>query len=158
MADPIVSVSKPVHYLDDMQVGQRFISSTHLLDEAQIIAFAKQFDPQPFHTDPEAAKSTFFEGLVASGWHTAAITMKLMVETGLPIAGGIIGGGGEISWPRPTRPGSILHVESEVLELKQSKSRPDRGMAIIRNETKNQAGETVQVMTAKLVVPRRTFV
>ena len=82
--------------------------------------------------------------------------MKLMVETGLPIAGGIIGGGGEISWPKATRPGSILHVESEVLELKQSKSRPDRGMAIIRNETKNQAGETVQVMTAKLVVPRRT--
>ena len=156
MADPNTAATKPVHYLDDMQVGQRFTSGTYLLDEAQIIAFAKQFDPQPFHTDPEAAKGTFFDELVASGWHTAAITMKLMVETGLPIAGGIIGGGGEISWPRPTRPGSILHVESEVLELKQSKSRPDRGMAIIRNETKNQAGETVQVMTAKLVVPRRT--
>src|SRR5580704_3296523 len=148
MADPKASDTKPVHYLDDMQVGQRFTSGTHSLDEAQIIAFAKQFDPQPFHTDAEAAKDSFFEGLVASGWHTAAITMKLMVETGLPIAGGIIGGGGEISWPRATRPGSILHVESEVLELKQSKSRPDRGMAIIRNETKNQAGEVVQVMTA----------
>jgi acyl dehydratase len=155
MADPKTAATKPVYYLDDMQVGQRFTSGTYLLDEAQIIAFAKQFDPQPFHTDPEAAKGSFFEGLVASGWHTAAITMKLMVETGLPIAGGIIGGGGEISWPKATRPGSILHVESEVLELKQSKSRPDRGMAIIRNETKNQAGETVQVMTAKLVVPRR---
>src|SRR5580704_12033911 len=132
MADPKASDTKPVHYLDDMQVGQRFTSGTYLVDEAQIIAFAKQFDPQPFHTDPEAAKNSFFEGLVASGWHTAAIT----------------GGGGEISWPKPTRPGSILHVESEVLELKQSKSRPDRGMAIIRNETKNQAGEVVQVMTA----------
>ena len=158
MADSKTSAAKPVYYLDDMQVGQRFTSGTHSLDEAQIIAFAKQFDPQPFHMDPEAAKGSFFEGLVASGWHTAAITMKLIVETGLPIAGGIIGGSGEISWPRPTRPGSILHVESEVLELKQSKSRPDRGMAIIRNETKNQAGEVVQVMTAKLVVPRRSLV
>jgi acyl dehydratase len=145
-----------LHYLEDLQVGQRFTSGTHLLDEAQIKAFARQFDPQPFHLDGEAAKNSLFGGLVASGWHTAAITMRLMVESGLPIAGGIIGSGGEIAWPKPTRPGAILHVESEVLELRPSKSRPDRGMATIRNETRNQAGEIVQVMTAKLVVQRRT--
>jgi acyl dehydratase len=155
MTTPNQSGSNPVYYLEDLQVGQRFTSGTYHLDEEQIKAFAKQFDPQPFHTDAEAAKTTFFEGLVASGWHTAAITMKLMVETGLPIAGGIIGGGGEIAWPKPTRPGAILHVESKVVELRPSKSRPDRGMAVIRNETHNQFGEIVQVMTAKLVVPRR---
>jgi acyl dehydratase len=155
MANPGDTGAKPVYYLEDLEVGQRFTSGTHVLDEEQIKAFARQFDPQPFHTDPEAAKSSFFEGLVASGWHTAAITMKLMVESGLPIAGGLIGGGGEIAWPRPTRPGAVLHVESEVIELRPSKSRPDRGMAMVRNETHNQFGEIVQVMTAKLVVPRR---
>ena len=148
-------MATPAHYLEDLQVGQRFTSGTHSLDEEQIKAFAKQFDPQPFHLDPEAAKSSLFEGLVASGWHTAAITMRLMVESGLPIAGGIIGSGGEIAWPKPTRPGAVLHVESEVLELRPSKSRPDRGMAVIRNETHNQFGDVVQVMTAKLVVQRR---
>jgi acyl dehydratase len=155
MTTPNQPGAVPAHYLEDLQVGQRFTSGTHTLDEEQIKAFAKQFDPQPFHLDPEAAKSSLFEGLVASGWHTAAITMRLMVETGLPIAGGIIGSGGEIAWPRPTRPGAVLHVESEVLELRPSKSRPDRGMATIRNETHNQFGEIVQVMTAKLVVQRR---
>src|ERR1700722_16474589 len=85
-------------YLDDLQVGQRFTSGSHQIDEEQIKAFAKQFDPQPFHLDSEAAKGTFFDGLVASGWHTAAISMRLQVEGGLPIAGGLIGAGGDISW------------------------------------------------------------
>ena len=98
-------------YLDDLHVGQRFTSDTHLIDEEQIKAFAKQFDPQPFHLDAEAAKGTLFEGLVASGWHTAAITMRLLVESGMPIAGGVIGAGGEIAWPKPTRPGAVLRVE-----------------------------------------------
>jgi acyl dehydratase len=146
---------KAVNYFDDLQVGQRFTSGTHLVDEAQIKEFASQFDPQPFHLDAEAARGSLFEGLVASGWHTAAITMRLMVTSGLPIAGGLIGAGGEIAWPKPTRPGSVLHVESEILDLKPSKSRPDRGMATIRNETRDQNGDIVQVMTAKLVVPRR---
>src|SRR5262249_6502680 len=92
-------------YLEDLPVGQRFVSGTHPLDEGQIRALAEQFDPQPFHLDAEAATATLFEGLVASGWHTAAITMRLLVESGLPIAGGIIGAGGEITWPNPTRPG-----------------------------------------------------
>src|SRR6185295_3060959 len=86
-------------YLDELFVGQRFNSDTHLIDEEQIKAFAKQFDPQPFHLDAEAAKGTLFKGLVASGWHTAAITMQLLVESGMPLAGGVIGAGGEIAWP-----------------------------------------------------------
>jgi acyl dehydratase len=97
----------------------------------------------------------FFGGLVASGWHTAAITMRLLVESGLPIATGIIGSGGEISLPSPTRPGDALQVESEVLELRPSQSRPDRGIATIRRETRNQRGDTAQVLVARLVVPRR---
>jgi len=142
-------------YLEDLQVGQRFVSGTHRIDEEQIRAFAEQFDPQPFHLDPEAAKTTLFEGVVASGWHTAAITMRLLVDSGLPIAGGIVGAGGEIAWPSPVRPGAVLHVESEILELRPSRSRPDRGMATVRSETLDQFGEVVQVLVAKLVVPTR---
>ena len=142
-------------YLDDLHVGQRFTSGTHLIDEEQIKAFARQFDPQPFHLDTEAAKNTLFEGLVASGWHTASVTMRLLVESGLPLAGGLVGAGGEINWPRPTRPGSILQVESEIIALKPSQSRPDRGMATVRSETLDQQGEVVQVLIARLVVRRR---
>jgi acyl dehydratase len=142
-------------YFDDLHVGQRFVSGTHQLDESQIKTFAREFDPQPFHLDSEAAKNTFFGELVASGWHTVAITMRLMVDSGLPIAGGLVGAGAEISWPRPTRPGAVLQVESEVVELKPSRSRSDRGMATVRSETRNESGEIVQVLTARLVVPRR---
>jgi acyl dehydratase len=156
MADPNAQDGREVLYLDDLHVGQRFTTGTHALDEAQIKAFAAQFDPQPFHLDAEAGKTTFFEGLVASGWHTAAISMRLQVESGMRIAGGLIGAGGEIAWPRPTRPDAILHVETEVLELRPSRSNPSRGMATIRSETRDQHGEVVQVLTVKLVVPRRT--
>jgi acyl dehydratase len=142
-------------YLDDLNVGQRFTSAAHTIDEAQIRAFATQFDPQPFHTDEMTAKDTFFKGLAASGWHTASITMRLNVETGLPLAGGIIGAGGEISWPAPTRPGDTLHVESEVVEITPSRSKPDRGIAVIVSRTINQRSEVVQILKAKLVVPRR---
>ena len=119
-------------YLDDLQVGRRFLSRTHVVDETEIRAFARQFDPQPFHLDEEAAKRTIFGGLVASGWHTAAITMRLLAEGGLPLAGGIIGVGGELAWPKPTRPGDTLQVESEVLAITPSRSRPGRGTATIR--------------------------
>ena len=142
-------------FLDDLSLGQRFVSESHVLDEEQIKAFASQFDPQPFHLDAEAAKGTFFQELVASGWHTAAITMGLMVRSGLPVSGGIVGAGGELSWPRPTKPNSILHVESEIIEIKPSRSNPARGTAVIRSETINQHGEVVQILIAKLVVPRR---
>lgn len=142
-------------YLDDLQVGQRFASAAHAIDAAQIVAFAAQFDPQPFHLDDEAARATLFGGLAASGWHTAAITMRLNVEGGLPLAGGILGAGGEISWPKPTRPGDILVVENEVIDIKPSRSRPDRGMVTVRSDTRNQRGEIVQTLMARLVVPRR---
>jgi len=141
-------------YLDDLRIGQRFRSGTHTVDEAQIKAFAAQFDPQPFHLDDATARDTLFAGLAASGWHTAAITMRLLVDGGAPLAGGIVGAGGEINWPKPTRPGDVLRVESEVIEVTPSRSRPDRGMVTVRSETLNQRGETVQVLTAKLVVPR----
>ena len=141
-------------YLEDLHVGQRFRSGTHLIDEVQIKAFAQQFDPQPFHLEVETAKETFFKGLAASGWHTAAISMRLIVES-VPISGGIIGAGGEVTWPAPTRPGATLHVESEIVELRPSQSHPDRGMAIIRSETINQLGEIVQVLIAKIIMPRR---
>jgi len=142
-------------FLEDLHVGQRFSSHSHTIDEAQIKAFATQFDPQPFHLDGEAAKATLFGGLAASGWHTAAITMKLLVESGLPLAAGIIGSGGEVSWPKPTRPGDTLTVISEVEEITPSRSRPERGMVRVRSETRNQHGEIVQTLIAKLVVPRR---
>lgn len=143
-------------YLDDLSVGQRFASTTSVtLTEADIIAYAKQFDPQPFHTDPEAAKSTFFGGLAASGWHTAALSMRLLVDSSLHIAGGHIGAGGEISWPRPTRPGDTLRVVYEIVEVKPSKSRPDRGMITVKAETLNQNDEVVQLFVVKMVVPRK---
>jgi acyl dehydratase len=155
MASPVENDQGDRLYLDDLQVGQRFVSRSHALDEAQIKAFAAQFDPQPFHLDDAAAKDSLFAGLAASGWHTAAITMRLLVEGGAPIAGGVIGGGGEISWPQPTRPGDVLRVESEILEVRPSRSRPDRGMVTMRSETRNQNGDVLQILTAKLVVPRR---
>jgi acyl dehydratase len=142
-------------YLEDLQVGQRFTSGTHALDEAQILAYARQFDPQPFHTDPEAARHSLFGGLAASGWHTASLTMRLLLDGGAPLAGGVIGGGGEIAWPQPTRPGDILRVESEIMEIVPSRSKPDRGRVTMRSTTRNQKGETLQVITMKLVVPRR---
>lgn len=142
-------------YLDDLQVGQRFMSSTYAMSADEIMAFAAQFDPQPFHLDDEAAKSTFFAGLAASGWHTAAVTMRLLVDSGAPVAGGVIGAGAEIRWPQPTRPGDVLQVESEVLEVTPSRSRPGRGMVTLRSETRNQRGEILQILTSKLVVPRR---
>jgi acyl dehydratase len=142
-------------YLDDFHVGQRFMSGSHAVDEEQITRFAREFDPQPFHLDEGAAKGTLFAGLAASGWHTAAITMRLLVDGGAPIAGGIVGLGGEIGWPRPTRPGDVLQVESEVVQVTPSRSRPDRGIVTIRSETRNQRGDVVQTFVAKVLVPRR---
>lgn len=142
-------------YLDDLQIGQTFVSESHLIEAEEITAFAQRFDPQPFHTDAEAAAKTLFGGLAASGWHTAAVTMRLLVQSGPKIAGGLIGAGAEIAWPRPTRPGDILHVVSEILTIMPSRSRNDRGMVTLRSETRNQRGEPVQILTSKLVVPRR---
>ena len=141
-------------YLEDLKAGDIFESGTHQVDEAQITAFAQQFDPQPFHLDAEAAKDSLFGGLAASGWHTAAMSMRLLVDS-LPLARGIIGAGGEVSWPRPTRPGDVLQVVTEVLSVTPSRSKPDRGMALMRNETRNQRGEVLQVFTVNTIVWRR---
>ncbi len=145
-------------YFEDLAVGRRVTTASITIDTEAIKAFAEQFDPQPFHLDEQAAKGSFFGGLVASGWHTAALTMRLLVTSGLPIAGGVIGAGGEVQWPRPTFPDDTLTVVCEVIAAKPSNSRPDRGMVTIRSETLNQKGEVVQIMTARLVVPRRPSV
>ncbi len=142
-------------YLDDLSVGQKFTSGELTVDEAQIRSFAAEFDPQPFHLDNAAARSTIFAGLAASGWHTASLTMKLMVTSGFPLATGIIGLGGDISWPRPTRPGDVLHVESEIVEIVPSRSKPNQAIVKTVNTTLNQAGEPVQIFTAKVLAFKR---
>jgi len=143
-------------YFDDFAVGQTFGSGRRKIDKDGIKRFACEFDPQPFYLHEEAARGTMFGGLVASGWHTAAATMRLMVEGELKPRGGIIGAGfEELRWPRPVRPGDELRIESEVLDMRPSKSRPDRGLIKVRTTTLNQDGEAVQILVATLVVPRR---
>jgi acyl dehydratase len=144
-----------IYYLDDLQPGQRFVSGTHTVDKDQIFTFAREFDPQPFHLDEDAARAHVFGGLAASGWHTASLTMRLLVDGGAPIAGGILGVGGEITWSRPVRPGDTIQVHTEIVDVTPSRSRPDRGVATVRTETRNQHGEVVQTFVAKLIVPRR---
>jgi acyl dehydratase len=156
MADHPAAPNRAPMYLEDLSVGLRFVTGTHPVTAEAIKAFAREFDPQPFHLDEDAAATTYFQGLAASGWHTAAMTMRLLADGGMPIAGGLIGGSGEIAWPRPTRPGDLLRVESEILAVTPSRSRPDRGTIMLRSETRNQRGEVVQTLTAKLLVPRRT--
>jgi acyl dehydratase len=141
-------------YLEDLAVGQVFISETHELDEASVKAFAMQYDPQPFHLDDEAARETLFGGLAASGWHTAAITMKLLVAS-MPIANGIIGAGGELSWPKPARPGDVLRVTSTVMDITPSRSKPDRGVVALRSETRTQNDDGVEILSSKIFVFRR---
>jgi acyl dehydratase len=142
-------------YFEDFAVGQVYRSGTLSVDTPAIKGFAAQFDPQPFHLDEVAAQATLFRGLAASGFHTAALTMRLLVDGGAPIAGGIIGAGlDELRWPRPVRPGDTLRTESEVMELRPSRSRPE-GLVKMRTTTLNQNNEPVQVMVANLLVPRR---
>ena len=142
-------------FLEDLRVGQRFSSGSHTIDEAQIKAFAAQFDPQPFHLDGEAAKASLFGSLVASGWHTAAITMRFFVQT-LNFAEGAIGlGVDELRWPSPVRPGDVLKVETEIVDLRLSRSKPSHGVIRLRNVTTNQRDEIVQTMMASALVPKR---
>lgn len=144
-------------YLEDFAVGQKYGSGRLRIEAARIKSFAAEFDPQPFHTDEAAARDTFFGGLAASGWHTAAATMRLLVEGELKPAGGIVGAGfDEFRWPRPVRPDDELHLESEVLEVRPSKSRPDQGLIKVRTTTFNQNGEPVLILVGNLVVPRRS--
>jgi acyl dehydratase len=148
-------MSQETLFFDDLKVGDTFTTGTYEVSAADIKRFAAEFDPQPFHLDDEAARDTMFGGLAASGWHTAAITMRLLVSGGPKLANGVLGAGGEIEWKMPTRPGDVLHVESEVVELTPSRSRTDRGLLVLRSGTINQHGEVVQTLTAKLIVARR---
>jgi acyl dehydratase len=141
-------------YLEDLHVGQHFTSGTHVMEESRIKAFAEEFDPQPFHLDESAAQASVFRGLAASGWHTAAVAMRLLVTGGLPVANGIIGVGGEIAWPKPTRPGDTLRVESEIVEITPSRSKPNQGIVTVKSTTLNQNGEPVYVFTARILVFR----
>lgn len=138
-------------YLEDLYVGQRFTSAEHALDVAQVKSFASQFDPQPFHLDEEAAKDSLFGKLAASGWHTAAITMRLMATGGIPLAGGLIGANVDVTWPKPTYPGDTLRLVTEVLEINPSRSRPDRGMITVRITTLNQRDEVAQDMKCRML-------
>jgi acyl dehydratase len=144
------------HYLEDFAVGQTFGSGRLRVDKEQIFAFAAEFDPQPFHLDEAAARHSIFGGLAASGWHTAALTMRLLLDSDLKPAGGLIGAGlDECRWPRPVRPGDELRIECEVIEVRPSKSRPEQGLMKLRTTTLNQDGEAVLVHVVNPVVLRR---
>src|SRR5260221_13919745 len=142
-------------YLDDLHVGQRFPSVSYVMEAARIKEFAAEFDPQPFHLDEAAAEASVFKGLAASGWHTAPAAMRLLVTGGLPFANGIVVLGGEIAWPKPTRPGDTLQIESEIIEITPSRSKPQQGIVTVRSTMFNQVREAVYVLTAKLLVLRR---
>ena len=145
-----------MRYLEDFSPGQKFGSGRLRVERERIKSFAAEFDPQPFHLDEEAARTSLFGGLAASGWHTAALTMRLLVESELKPAGGILGAGfDEFRWPHPVRPGDELHLESEVLEVRPSKSRPGQGVIKVKTTTLNQNGEAVQISIGNLIVPRR---
>ena len=141
-------------YLEDLFVGREFVSARRKISEDAIKAFAAEFDPQPFHLDDEAARGTLFGGLAASGWHTAATSMRLLVECA-PLADGLVGGHADVSWPIPTRPGDELQLTATIEEIIPSKSRPGRARVIVKSITRNQNGETVQVMTSRLIAFRR---
>ena len=149
-------MAKQTLYWEDLHVGQKFTSGEYQMDEKRMKEFAAEFDPQPFHLDEEAGERSIFKGLAASGWHTAAATMRLLVESDLALSAGIVGVGGEINWPRPTRVGDVLRVECEVMEMIPSRSKPMQGIAKIRNTTLNQNNEVVQVFTASVVVFRKS--
>jgi acyl dehydratase len=143
------------HYFDDLKVGDRFKSEPLNVTEKQVIEFAHKFDPQMFHLNRKTAERTLFKGLIASGWHTAAMTMRLFVQT-LNFAEGAIGlGVDELRWPNAVRPGDVFTVETEILDLRPSRSKPGYGIIRLRNVTTNQHGEIVQTMLASAMVPRR---
>jgi acyl dehydratase len=141
-------------YLEDLHVGQRFESRPHTLDADQIKAFARQFDPQHFHLDEAAAEKSMFKGLAASGWHTAALTMRMLVES-VPLADGLVGAELQLAWPRPTRPGMTLRVFSEIVDIVPSRSKPDMAIVTMRNETRDEEGNVLQVFSVKMPVFKR---
>jgi acyl dehydratase len=151
----LVSAVMKKRYFDDLKVGDRFKSESLRVTEKKLIAFARKFDPQTFHLSRKRAEQTIFKGLIASGWHTAALTMRLFVQT-LNFANGVIGlGVDNLRWPNAMRPGDVLTVETKILGVRPSRSRPRYGIVRLRNVTTNQRGEVVQTMLASAMVPRR---
>jgi acyl dehydratase len=143
-------------YFENLHVGDRFGSDTIEVTKESIFDFARQFDPQPFHLDVEAAERSIFKELTTSGWHTAALSMRLFVTGQFQPVGGSIGlAVDELRWPQPVRPGDILKVETEILDMRASRSKPDRGIIRIRNVTTNQQGEVVQTFLAFVMIRRR---
>jgi acyl dehydratase len=148
---------RPVQYLEDLEPGSRFTTGSTTITAQAVHAFATEFDPQPFHLDAAAAAAhPVFQGLAASGWHTAAATMRLLTTSGPRLAGGVIGLGGEVTWPRPTRPGDVLTLHGEIVEVRRTRSRPDRGIVTMRCETRNGTGDVVQLLLARLMVFARS--
>jgi acyl dehydratase len=146
---------RPRVYLEDLTIGWRFVSRPYPVTAEAIVGFAREFDPQPFHLDPVAARDSIFGGLVASGWHTASISMRLLVDDGPLFGAGTVGVAADVTWPRPTRAGDTIQVSGEITGITPSRSRPDRGTVTIRTETRNQDGEIVQTFIGKVIVPRR---
>ena len=149
-----VSMTGKSLYFDDLEVGMQFTSGSLRVEAGDIKRFAAEFDPQHFHLDERAAAKSMFGGLVASGWHTAAVSMRLLVDS-LPLAGGLAGAAVQVEWLQPVRPGDDLCVEVEIEELRASRSRPHRGSAVLRCATLNQVQEVVQMLTARIIVPRK---
>lgn len=141
-------------FLEDLAVGDTFQSAAYRIDAEQIIRFAREFDPQPFHTDAAAAQDTFFAGLVASGWHTTALAMRLMVAS-MPLAGGLVGAGAEVTWSSATRPGETLHVVSTIQEIRPSRSKPDRAVLTVESRMMNASDELKQTIVSKTFAFRR---
>jgi acyl dehydratase len=141
-------------YLEDLYVGQRFTSAPHLVDAEQIKKFAVEFDPQPFHLSEEGAAGSLFGSLAASGWHTAALTMRMLVES-VPLADGLVGAELQLAWPKPTRPGMELQVFSDVVDIVPSRSKPHMAIVTMRNETRDQDGQVLQIFTVKMPVFKR---
>lgn len=148
-------VTQQKYYFEDFSVGDVFVSDSYKMTKEEIKEFALKYDPQVFHIDEEQAEDTFFKGLSASGWHTAAVSMRLITES-LPFADGVIGTSGEIKWPRPTRPGDVLHVKSTVKEMRPSRSKSDRGRVVVECETYNQHDELCQVFIANVLSFKRS--
>jgi acyl dehydratase len=144
-----------IRYFEDLQIGQKFTSEPRIIEAEAIKSFAVEFDPQPFHLDEDEARHSPFAGLAASGWHTAALSMRLCLASDFRPAGGIFGTGGELIWSKPVRPGDALRVEIEVIEMRPSRSRPKQGVVKIRVKTLNQHGDTVQTFSPTLLVDRR---
>src|ERR1700680_157217 len=141
-------------YFDDLKAGDRFQSEAFEVPGKAIIEFAEKFDPQKFHLNVKSAERSIFKGLIASGWHTAAITMRLFVQA-TNFAEGAIGlGVDELRWPNAVQPDDVLQVETEIVDLRLSRSKPSHGIVRLRNVTTNQRGEIVQTMAASALVLR----